>query len=213
MTNVLALKNSILGAASASNGLVDEAISAIKRSNHGTAIAVRDLGTSPVPHLSGDAANALRSPAAENNEQAAARALSDLLIAELMAADTVVIGAPMYNFGMPSTLKSWFDYVLRAGVTFSYSEAGPVGLVTGKKAIVVLSRGGVYSEGPASVMDSQEPHIRNLLAFIGINDVAFVRAEGLAMGPEMRDQGLAKARAALEEALGLSEPVELKAAS
>ncbi|RVK59218.1 FMN-dependent NADH-azoreductase [Sinorhizobium meliloti] len=211
MKNVLVLKNSILGAASASNQLIDDAIAALKLSDS-AAIAVRDLGVAPVPHLDGNAVVALRSEP-ENPDQEAARQLSDLLIAELQAADTIIIGAPMYNFGMPSTLKSWFDYILRAGVTFSYSEAGPLGLVTGKRAIVVLTRGGVYSEGPAVVMDSHEPHIRNLLAFIGITDVQFVRAEGLAMGPEARERGLSTAKAGIENGLDLAMSVQFKAAS
>ena len=93
--------------------------------------------------------------------------MSDALIAELKAADLVVIGAPMYNFGMSSTLKAWFDHVLRAGVTFRYSDDGPEGLLKGKKAIVIESRAGLYSEGPAAAMDGQEPHLRTLLGFIG----------------------------------------------
>lgn len=211
MRNVLVLKNSILGAASASNQLIDNAIADFNLSE-GAYITVRDLAAAPIPHLSSNAAAALRS-APENQEQETARALSDLLIGELTAADTIIIGAPMYNLGMPSTLKSWFDYVVRAGVTFSYSEAGPKGLVSGKRVIVVLTRGGYYSEGPAASMDSQEPHIRNILAFIGITDVLFVRAEGLALGPEKREHGLAQGKAGLENGLEFAESVQLKAAS
>ena len=132
-----------------------------------------------------------------NAAQAAALALSDELVAELQAADIVVIGAPMYNFGIASTLKAWFDYVLRAGMTFRYTEAGPEGLVKGKRAIVIESRGGLYSEGPAQAMDSQEPHLRTLLGFIGITDVTFVRAEKLAFGPEAREQAIGAARTRL----------------
>lgn len=212
MRNVLVLKNSILGAASASNQIIDEAIADLDLTSTAR-VTIRDLGADPIPHLSGNAAAALRGGESQNAEQAAARGLSDALIGELNAADTIIIGAPMYNFGMPSTLKSWFDYVLRAGVTFSYSEAGPKGLVLGKRAIVLLTRGGVYSEGPAVGMDSQEPHIRNLLGFIGITDVSFVRAEGLAMGPEMRERGMAAGKAGLESGLDSADIVQLKAAS
>jgi FMN-dependent NADH-azoreductase len=127
--------------------------------------------------------------------------LSDELIAELKAADTVVIGSPMYNFGIASTLKAWFDYVLRAGITFRYTENGPVGLIEGKRAIVVVSRGGLYSEGPAQAFDSQEPHLRTLLGFMGISDVTFVRAEKLAFGPEAREQAIAAARSRLGEVI------------
>ncbi|MDO9490030.1 MAG: NAD(P)H-dependent oxidoreductase, partial [Sphingomonadaceae bacterium] len=96
----------------------------------------------------------------------------------------IVIGAPMYNFGIASTLKSWFDHILRAGETFRYTEAGPEGLLTGKRAVIVETRGGLYSEGPAAAMDSQEPHLRTMLGFAGITDVEFVRVERLAFGPE-----------------------------
>ncbi|WP_263641762.1 FMN-dependent NADH-azoreductase [Hypericibacter adhaerens] len=133
-----------------------------------------------------------------NAAQKATQALSDELIAELKAADTIIIGAPMYNFGIASTLKAWFDHVLRAGVTFRYTETGPVGLVTGKRAIVIETRGGLYSEGPAQPFDSQEPHLRTLLGFIGITDVTFVRAEKLAFGPELREQAIGNAQAVLE---------------
>ena len=211
MQNVLVIKNSILGSSSASNELVDFAVDIVERTQREPQIMIRDLGRDPVPHLDGDGAAALRGQTPETAEQATAQALSDLLISELAAADTVVIGAPMYNFGMPSTLKSWFDYVLRAGVTFSYSEAGPRGLMTGKRAVVVLAQGGVYREHPASVMDSQEPHIRNLLAFIGITDVLFIRADGLAMGSESRERGMTHARTAIEREFGSGDAYRLKA--
>jgi len=167
----------------------------------GLQVTTRDLGSSPIPHLTLDAATALRGTEPANGEQAAARSLSDELIAELQAADTVIIGSPMYNFGIASTLKAWFDYVLRAGITFRYTESGPVGLLQNKRAIVIESRGGLYSEGPAQVMDSQEPHLRTLLGFMGINDVTFVRAEKLAFGPEVREQAVAAARAQLGEVI------------
>jgi FMN-dependent NADH-azoreductase len=107
----------------------------------------------------------------------------------------------MYNFGIASTLKTWFDYVLRAGITFKYSESGPVGLIEGKHAIVIESRGGLYSEGPAKAMDSQEPHLWNLLGFIGITNITFVRAEKLAFWPEARERAINAARAQLAEVI------------
>ena len=107
----------------------------------------------------------------------------------------------MYNFGMPSSLKAWFDYVLRAGITFKYSELGPEGLIKGKHALVIESRGGVYTDEPSREMDSQEPHIRNLLSFIGITGVTFIRAEGLAFSSEAREQAMARARQQIEQAL------------
>ena len=130
-------------------------------------------------------------------EELAARALSDTLIAELRAADTIVIGAPMYNFSVATGLRAWFDHVLRAGETFSYSEAGPKGLLGGKRVIVVESRGGLYSEGPAQAVDFQEPYLRHLLGFIGLTDVSFVHAEKIGYGPEARAEAIAAATAAL----------------
>ena len=115
-----------------------------------------------------------------------ARALSNELIAELRNADTIVIGAPMYNSG----LRAWFDFVLRPGETFSYSPAGPRGLLTGKRVIVIESRGGLYSEGPAQAVDFQEPYLRHLLGFIGLTDVTFIHAEKIAFGPETREASL-----------------------
>lgn len=196
MSTVLVLASSVSGEASVSNQLVNEAVAGLRAATPGLKVVSRDLGTDPVPHLSPDAAISLRSEPA-NEAQARARKLSDDLIAELKAADTVIIGAPMYNFGIPSTLKAWFDHVLRAGVTFKYGENGAEGLLKGKKAIVVESRGGLYSEGPAQGLDSQEPHLRTLLGFIGITDIDFVRAEKLAFGPESRDEAITAARSQL----------------
>jgi FMN-dependent NADH-azoreductase len=201
MSTVLVLTSSALGAASVSNRLAQEAVARLRSQDPDLRVISRDVGHSPIPHLNLDSATALRGGEPANDLQATARALSDDLVAELKAADTIVIGAPMYNFGITATLKAWFDYVLRAGITFRYAESGPVGLLEGKRAIVIESRGGLYSEGPAQVMDSQEPHLRTLLKFMGIVDVTFVRAERLAFGPEARDQGIAAARTQLGQAI------------
>jgi FMN-dependent NADH-azoreductase len=122
------------------------------------------------------------------------------LIAELRAADVIVIGAPMYNFSVATNLRAWFDHVLRAGVTFRYTEAGPEGLLPGKRVIVVETRGGLYSEGPAKAVDFQEPYLRHLLGFIGLADVTFVRAEKIGFGPEARAAAIAAATAELHAA-------------
>lgn len=196
---VLAITSSALGDASASNKLVNDTIDQLKSRNPDLQLTVRDLGAGQVPHLDLDGATAIRGGEPANAAQAAAQKLSDELIAEVKAADVLVIGAPMYNFGIPSTLKSWFDYVLRAGVSFRYTEAGPEGLMTGKRAIVVATRGGLYSEGPAKPMDSQEPHLRTMLNFIGITDITFVYAEKLAFGPEAREASIGEAERKLEE--------------
>jgi FMN-dependent NADH-azoreductase len=198
MSTVLVLNSSALGDASVSGRLAQEAVARLRSGDPALRVVTRDLGADPIPHLTFDAATAIRGAEPANPDQAAARALSDALVAELQAADTLVIGAPMYNFGIASTLKAWFDHVLRAGVTFRYGESGPEGLLTGKRAIVIETRGGLYSEGPAKAMDSQEPHLRTLLGFIGITDVTFVRAEKLAFGPDARDQAIGAARAELE---------------
>jgi FMN-dependent NADH-azoreductase len=201
MATALVLTSSALGASSVSTDLVQDALAHLLAQDPDLDVIVRDLGAKPVPHLSPDSAAALRGGDPANHEQARARALSDELVAELQAADTILIGAPMYNFGIPSTLKAWFDHVLRAGVTFRYTEAGPEGLLNGKRALVIVSRGGLYSEGPAQAMDSQEPHLRTLLAFIGISDVTFFRAEKLAFGPEAREQSVEGVRRQLREAI------------
>jgi len=200
MSKVLVVTSSASGAASVSNQLVHEAVETLRRQDPGLRVVERDLGASPVPHLSADAVSAIRGEP-QTPAQAAARKLSDELVDELQEADTLVIGAPMYNFGIASTLKAWFDHVLRAGVTFRYTEAGPQGLLDGKRAIVVLTRGGLYSEGPAQGMDAQEPHLRTLLGFIGITDVTFVRAEKLAFGPEAHAEAVDGAQRRLTEAL------------
>lgn len=201
MSTVLVLTSSALAGASVSNQLVKDAVALLRSQDPALQVITRDLGRSPVPHLSLDSAAALSGADPVNEAQAAAQALSNELIAELKAADTVIIGAPMYNFGIPSTLKAWFDHVLRAGITFRYTENGSVGLVTGKQAIVIESRGGFYGEGPTQILDSQEPHLRTLLSFMGITDVTFVRAEKLAFGPEAREHSIGAARAQLGQAV------------
>ncbi|HYE45584.1 MAG TPA: NAD(P)H-dependent oxidoreductase [Caulobacter sp.] len=192
MTKVLVLNSSVSGDESASRALVQSLVEQLSRP--GVAIIERDLGADPIPHLTPETVGTIRGAEPANPIQREARALADGLIAELKDADLLVIGAPMYNFAIPTGLKAWFDHVLRAGATFRYSEAGPEGLVTGKKAIVVISRGGLYSEGPAAAVDFQEPHLRQLLGFMGITDVTFVRAEKLGFGPAARDQAIAEAR-------------------
>lgn len=200
MSTVLVLASSVLGEASVSNRLAQDAVARLRARDADLRLIERDLGGEPIPHLSADATAVIRGAEPANERQAAALALSNALIAELKAADIIVIGAPMYNFGIASGLKAWFDHVLRAGVTFRYGEAGPEGLLTGKRAIVVETRGGFYSEGPTQAFDSQEPHLRTLLGFIGITDVTFIRAEKLAFGPEAQEQAITAAREQLARA-------------
>lgn len=192
MTKVLVLNSSLSGDASASRALVQTAVDALSRP--GVAIIERDLGADPIPHLTPETVGAIRGADPVTPAEVEARNLQKALIGELKDSDVLVIGAPMYNFAIPSGLKTWFDHVLRAGETFKYSEAGPEGLVTGKKAIVVLSRGGLYSEGPAAALDSQEPHLKTLLGFMGVTDVTFVRAEKLGFGPAAVEEAMGNAR-------------------
>jgi len=204
MTNVLIIDSAATGEASVSRKLTREAAERLQRANPAARIVLRDIGSAPIPHLSEKTVPAIRAGIVDSEEARAALALSDELIAELQEADLIILGAPMYNFGMPSTLKAWFDHVLRARVTFRYSEAGPEGLLKGKKAIVVETRAGLYSEGPAAAMDSQEPHLRTLLGFMGIDDVTFVRAEKLAFGPEVAEAALAEAAERIDSELPLA---------
>lgn len=197
MSNVLVLNSSVGGADSVTRLLVEDAVAEIRRRDPAAQVVSRDLAANPVPHLAPDGVAGVRTPTATTQAEIAARDLSNTLIAELRAADTVVIGAPMYNFGLPSTLKAWFDHVLRAGETFRYSEAGPEGLLKNKRVIVIEARGGLYSEGPAQALDFQEPYLRQLLGFVGLTDVTFVRAEKIGFGPDARAAAIASARTVL----------------
>ena len=201
MNNLLVINSSAAREGSVSRELVEFAVDRLLQTSPRMNVVRRDLGANPVPHLTTDTLNGVRgSPA--NDAERDARALSDALIAELRAADTIVIGAPMYNFGVTTALRAWFDHVLRAGETFSYSSAGPNGLLPGKKVIVIESRGGLYSEGPAKVIDFQEPYLRHLLGFVGITDVTFIHAEKIGYGPEARTEAIANAKARISDVVG-----------
>ena len=185
MTTLL-LKTSLFGDAGQSSLLANH-LAAQRRGR----LIVRDLAKEPVPHLTAERFHAfLAKPEARTPEQQAVVDYSDRLVAELKAADTIVIGLPMYNFALPSTLKAYFDHIARAGVTFKYTEKGPVGLLTGKKTYVVAARGGLY--GPEH---SHAEYVRDFLAFLGLTDVEFVFAEGLAISPPNKEASLARARA------------------
>lgn len=196
MTTALIVTSSANGDASISGSLAATLIDRLRETDPGLHVVLRDVGAEPLPHLTAETVAAIKGEPASAAELAA-RALSDALVAELAAADILVIASPMYNFGMSSTLKAWFDHVLRAGLTFRYTAQGPEGLMKGKKAVVIESRAGFYSEGPAAAMDGQEPHIRILLGFMGLDDVTFVRAEKLAFGPEAAEAAIAEAGTAL----------------
>jgi len=162
-------------------------------------VTVRDLSATPHPVLDEGGLAALFTPTAQRtSEQATRVALDDALIAEIQAADVVVLGVPMYNFGVSSQLKNWIDAISRAQVTFRYTDKGPEGLLKGKKVYVALTRGGLYRNTPA---DTQVPYLKTVLGFLGMTDVQFVYAEGLAMGAEAEQNALASAQTQIDEAL------------
>ena len=197
MSKVLVLKSSILATYSQSNQLADFFVEQWQAAHAGDEITVRDLAAQPVPVLDGELVGALRpSDAALTPRQQEALALSDELIAELQANDVIVMAAPMYNFNIPTQLKNYFDLIARAGVTFRHTEKGPEGLVTGKRAIILTSRGGIHKDTPTDLV---VPYLRLFLGFIGITDVEFVFAEGIAYGPEVATKAQADAKELLAQ--------------
>ena len=196
MKTILQLNTSLHSASATSSQLAERFVGALRLDNPDSQVIVRDLAAEPVPHLTAERfAGFLAKPEERNAEQRAAVAESNELIAELKAADTIVIGLPMYNFGIPSTLKAYFDHVARAGVTFRYTEKGPEGLLKGKKAVIFATRGGIYIGTP---LDTQTAYVRDFLRFLGITDVEFVYAEGLAMGAERRSAAIEQAAQQIE---------------
>ena len=192
--NVLHIDSGILGDHSVSRRLT-AAIAAQLKSDHPEAtIVYRDLVAEPAAHLSGAhlmAANA--KPEDVDQKLAAEVADGAKILEQFLAADTVIIGAPMYNFSLPSQLKAWIDRIAVSGKTFRYSESGPEGLAVGKKIIVVSTRGGHYSEGPAAAMDHQESYLKVMLGFLGVTDIEFVRAEGLNISADRKQYAIAEA--------------------
>lgn len=190
MSRVLALKSSILGDYSQSNKLVEDFIKNVDQDK----LTVRDLAANPLPVLDFAVATALRATEDLSQEQQAVVDLSDTLIEEVKAADTLVIAAPMYNFTIPTQLKNWIDLIARAGVTFKYTENGVQGLIEGKNAIVVTTRGGIHKDSPT---DNVTPYLRTVLGFVGITDVEFVYAEALNMGEDAASKGISEAQSQL----------------
>lgn len=200
MANVLYINSSVRNAGSLSRQLSAEFIAKWKANNPADAIVERDLAVHPVPHLTEQMLGAFFTPAeARNAEQAHTVKVSDLLVDEVYAADVIVLGAPMYNFSVSSGLKAWIDHVVRAGRTFQYGANGPEGLLKGKKVIVFTASGGVYSEGPSSAYDFLATYLRAVLGFVGLTDVTFIQAEGVALGEDAVASTLAKSRGAIEE--------------
>ena len=197
--NILQINSSARQQQSQSSQLAGAIVERLRAADPDATVTVRDLSRIPHPALDETALSALFTPADQRTpEQAARVALDDAVIAELKAADAVVLGVPMYNFGVPVQLKNWIDAVARAGVTFRYTEQGPIGLLRGKKVYVALTRGGRYRNTPA---DTQVPYLKTFLGFIGLTDVIFIYAEGLALGADAERKALASAQAQIVEAL------------
>ena len=198
--NVLHIDSGILGDHSVSRRLTAAVADKIKAENPGASVAYRDLVANPVAHLSGSHLMAANAPANElDGTLAAELADSAAILDQFLAADTIIIGAPMYNFSLPSQLKAWIDRIAVAGKTFRYTENGPEGLARGKKVIVVSTRGGHYSAGPAAAMDHQESYLSTVFGFLGITDVEIVRAEGVNMGEEPKSKAVTEAKARIVE--------------
>ncbi|HEX2113427.1 MAG TPA: NAD(P)H-dependent oxidoreductase [Alphaproteobacteria bacterium] len=199
MSSLLVVTSSLFGEASQSRQMARELVGSLLRSNPALRVVERDLTPASMPHLSGDTLTAVMTPAEKRTPtQHKAAAFADALIAEVEAADMIVLAAPMYNFSIPSTLKAWLDHIARSGRTFRYTAAGPEGLLKGKKVYVVTGRGGVYSgESPARALDFQEPYLRAMLSFLGLTDVSFVHVEGLNISKEQAENGRVRARQAI----------------
>jgi len=193
---LLHIDSSILGEASASRQVSAAIVDAYARALPGLDIVRRDLDAEPIPHLDSRRLPTVRPANAPEGATGIPDPEGDAALAEFLATDIVVIGAPMYNFAVPSQLKAWLDRILIAGKTFRYTESGPVGLAGGKKIVVASARGGLYSPGmPYAAFDFQERYLRAVFGVIGIPEIEIVRAEGLALGPEQRDASLAAALA------------------
>jgi FMN-dependent NADH-azoreductase len=211
VTKILQLKSSIFDSPTAqgvssqlSGELIEGLAKDLRAVNASAQVTTRDFSTAPVPYLDAAWLQALFSPAADRTqEQSDKVAFSDGLIAELQAADVVVIGVPMYNFAIPAMLKSWTDHVARAGVTFRYTDKGAVGMLGSKKVYLVVSTGGQHVEG---VTDFIRPYLRTFLGFIGLTDIDIMVADGLNMGEVPRAEGLQQAREQIRQVLASTAP-------
>jgi FMN-dependent NADH-azoreductase len=192
---LLHVDSSILGPGSVSRQLSADVVAVERRLHPGLEVVYRDLAIAPVGHLSGAHLAAAQGAAPETADVQLDVASGQAALEEFLAADIVVVGAPMYNFGIPSQLKAWIDRLAVAGKTFRYTEKGAEGLAGGKKVIVASSRGGFYvPQTPIAFLDHQETYLRNIFSFFGITDVSFIRAEGVALGPDQRAQSIAAAQ-------------------
>ena len=197
MTTLLQLNSSIFSSGGHSSQLANEFVATFRANNPDAQVSSRELANEPLPHLDAQRVSAFfTAPDARTPEQQVYVDESDALIIEIKQSEVIVIGLPMYNFGIPSTLKAYFDQIARAGVTFRYTENGPEGLLSGKKVYIFATRGGMYA---GTDLDSQTTYVLDFLGFIGITDVEFVYAEGLNMGEDTRNKALAEAKERLVE--------------
>lgn len=196
MTTLLQIQSSLFSSDGHSTQLSNAFVSAWQRNHPDSQVKVRDLGLAPLPHLDAERVAAFFAPPESRTAaQQKLVELSDDLIAELQRSDIVVIGVPMYNFGIPSTLKAYFDHIARAGVTFRYTPDGPEGLLSDKKVYIFATRGGQYA---GTALDTQTVYVRDFLNFLGITDVEFIYAEGLNMNAATKQKALAEAKAQLD---------------
>jgi FMN-dependent NADH-azoreductase len=199
MSSILLVTSSPRGAASHSTRVATELAARLREANPASTLVVRDLVANPLPHIDPDYSSGIYTPAeARTPRQAEVVAVSDAVLDELFAADTVILATGFINFGISSTLKSWIDNISRSGRSFTYGENGPKGLVSGKKVYVVLASGGIYSEGAAVQLDHAIPYLLSVLGFLGMTDVEVIRVEGVGMGPEATAAALDKATARIE---------------
>lgn len=196
MSKLLHIDSSILGGNSVSRQLTAQIVAAWRASHPATEVSYLDLAVDSPSHLSAESLG-FRQPAGAaglNAAQQRENAISEALVAQFLAADVVVVGAPLYNFAIPTQLKAWIDRVAQAGRTFTYTDKGPVGLAGGKTVIIASARGGIYSTSDAgNAMEHQESYLKTVFGFFGVTDVRFVRAEGLAMGEAAKAAALAAA--------------------
>ncbi|KML53665.1 FMN-dependent NADH-azoreductase [Burkholderia cepacia] len=193
---LLHIDSSILGQVSVSRELSAQAVATFRARDPGLTVTRLDLAATPIDHLTAEHLAAAQGAPVDDALKADVE-IGQRALDEFIAADIVVVGAPMYNFSVPSQLKAWIDRIAVVGKTFGYGENGPVGLCGGKKVVVVSSRGGVYSEGSAAaVLDYQETYLKATFGFLGITDITFIRAEGVAMGEDMRGGAIASAKEA-----------------
>ncbi|KAB2895159.1 MAG: FMN-dependent NADH-azoreductase [Burkholderiaceae bacterium] len=191
---LLHIDSAITGDQSVSRQLSARAVQAWVQTHPGTQVQRLDLAVDAPSHLSADSLGFRTGQAAETEVQRRENAVSEALVSQFLASDVIVIGTPFYNFTIPTQLKAWIDRIAQSGRTFKYTDKGPVGLAGGKTVIVVVSRGGIYSTSEGGrAMEHQEGYLRTVFGFMGVTDVRFVRAEGVGMGPDAKNQALANA--------------------